>query len=161
MLEIAKILKPQGIKGEVKAMPLTNVLAVFKSLKNVYIDGQNLKIDKISLRQGFLYIKFATINSRNEAETLRNKSIKIEKEILQKFKEEDEFLIEDLIGMTIFNEKGEFVGQVVEVINYGSADIFIIEKEGRQMQVPFVEGVFVKEGDSLVANSQKLAEVMI
>ena len=70
-------------------------------------------------------------------------------------------MIEDLIGMTIFNEKGEFVGQVVEVINYGSADIFIIEKEGRQMQVPFVEGVFVKEGDSLVANSQKLAEVMI
>lgn len=29
------------------------------------------------------------------------------------------------------------------------------------MQVPFVEGVFEKEGDSLIANSEKLKEVMI
>ena len=33
MIDVAEILKPQGIKGEVKAKPLTNVLAVFENLK--------------------------------------------------------------------------------------------------------------------------------
>ena len=161
MLEIAKILKPQGIKGEVKALPLTNVLAVFKSIKNAFVGGKDMAIEKISMRQGFLYIKFKDINTRNDAEFLRNQSIKISKDILENFKEEDEFLIDDLIGMVIYDEKGALVGQIVEVINYGSSDIFIMEKEGRQMQVPFVEGVFKKEGDSLIANSEKLKEVMI
>lgn len=161
MLEIAKILKPQGIKGEVKALPLTNVLAVFKSIKNASVGGKDMAIEKISMRQGFLYIKFKDINTRNDAELLRNQSIKISKDILENFKEEDEFLIDDLIGMVIYDEKGALVGQIVEVINYGSSDIFIMEKEGRQMQVPFVEGVFEKEGDSLIANSEKLKEVMI
>ncbi len=161
MLEIAKILKPQGIKGEVKAMPLTDVLAVFKSIENVFVKGKIMAIERISIRQGFLYIKFKDINTRNEAELLRNQSIKIDKEILENCKEEDEFLVDDLIGMIIYDEKGCLVGQIVEVINYGSSDIFIIEKEGRQIQVPFVEGVFEKEGESLVANSEKLKEVMI
>lgn len=161
MLEIAKILKPQGIKGEVKAMPLTDVLAVFKSIENVFVKGKIMAIERISIRQGFLYIKFKDINTRNEAELLRNQSIKIDKEILENCKEEDEFLVDDLIGMIIYDEKGCLVGQIVEVINYGSSDIFIIEKEGREIQVPFVEGVFEKEGESLVANSEKLKEVMI
>lgn len=161
MLEIAKILKPQGIKGEVKAMPLTDVLAVFKSIENVFVNGKIMAIERISVRQGFLYIKFKDINTRNEAELLRNQIIKIDKEILENCKEEDEFLVDDLIGMIICDEKGCLVGQIVEVINYGSSDIFIIEKEGRQIQVPFVEGVFEKEGESLVANSEKLKEVMI
>ncbi len=161
MLEIAKILKPQGIKGEVKALPLTNVLAVFKSIRNAFVGEKDMAIEKISMRQGFLYIKFKDINTRNDAELLRNQSIKISKDILENFKEEDEFLIDDLIGMVIYDEKGALVGQIVEVINYGSSDIFIMEKEGRQMQVPFVEGVFEKEGDSLIANSEKLKEVMI
>lgn len=155
MLEIAKILKPQGIKGEVKALPLTNVLAVFKSIKNAFVGGKDMVIEKISMRQGFLYIKFKDINTRNDAELLRNQSIKISKDILENFKEEDEFLIDDLIGMVIYDEKGALVGQIVEVINYGSSDIFIIEKEGRQMQVPFVEGVFEKEGDSFNCKQRK------
>ena len=47
MLEIAKILKPQGIKGEVKAMPLTNVLAVFKLM------DRTLKLTRSLFAKGF------------------------------------------------------------------------------------------------------------
>ena len=118
MLEIAKILKPQGIKGEVKALPLTNVLAVFKSLKNVFVQSKEMTIEKISMRQGFLYIKFSEINSRNDAELLRNLKLYVSKDYLQNFKQEDEFFIDDLIGMVIYDENNILVGQIVDVINY-------------------------------------------
>ena len=161
MIEIARILKPQGIKGEIKAQPFTNVLAVFKSLKNVVVGEKNMEIDNISLRQGFLYIKFKGVNTRNDAEALRNKSIKIDKSLLEESKNEDEFLIDDLIGMVVYDNKGALVGQILDVINYGSCDIFVMEKEGRRVEVPYVEDVFYRQGDSLVADSEKIKEVLI
>ena len=161
MIEIAKILKPQGIKGEVKALPLTNVLAVFDNIETCLVGNKTMKIEKIALRQGFLYIKFEGVNTRNDAEFYRNKDISVEKELLEEFKDEDDFLIDDLVGMVIYDDSGELVGQIVDIVNYGACDIFVIEKEGREHEVPYVEDVFYREGDLLKARKDKLEEVMI
>lgn len=161
MIEIAKILKPQGIKGEVKALPLTNVLAVFNNMKSCLVGDKMMQIEKLSIRQGYLYIKFAEVSTRNDAELYRNKSIKVEKELLETLKDEDEFLIDDLVGMVVYNDEGEVVGQIVDVVNYGACDIFVIEKDGREVEVPYVDDVFYKDGDLLKAKKSKLAEVMI
>lgn len=161
MIEIAKILKPQGIKGEVKAMPLTNVLAVFNLIKNCVVGEKNMTIEHISVRQGYVYIKFDEIKTRNDAENYRNQVIKIPKEILESAKAEDDFLIDDLIGMILYDEKDEIVGQIIDVINYGACDIFIIEKEGREYQVPYVDDVFKKQNNRLIVDSEKIKEVML
>ena len=161
MIEIAKILKPQGIKGEVKAMPLTNVLAVFNLLKSCVVGQKTMNVEHISIRQGYVYIKFDEIKTRNDAENYRNQTIKVEKELLESAKDSEDFLIDDLIGMVLHDEKGEIVGQIIDVINYGSSDIFIIEKDGRSYQVPYVEDVFKRENGHLVVDSEKIKEVMV
>ncbi len=161
MLEIAKILKPQGIKGEVKALPLTNVLAVFNSIKSCVVGNIVLNIENVSLRQGYAYIKFKEISTRNEAEKLRNYILKVEKDVLEEIKEENEFLVDDLIGMILYDDKKNLIGQIVDIMNYGACDIFIIEKDGRKYQVPYVDDVFRKEGNILVVDSEKIKEVMI
>lgn len=161
MLEIAKILKPQGIKGEVKAEPLTNVVEVFSSLKECLVGNRTMQIERSSFRQGFLYIKFKEINSRNDAELERGKVIKIERSLLEKEKEADEFFVDELIGMIIYDDKGELVGQIINILNYGATDIIVLEKENRRMEAPFIHEVFYREGDVLVANHEKLLEVLI
>ena len=161
MLEIAKILKPQGIKGEVKAQPLTNVVEIFSSLKNCLVGNRTMHIEHISFRQGFLYIKFKELSTRNDAELERGKIIKIEKSLLEQEKGEDEFFVEELIGMVVYDNRGELVGQILSVMNYGASDILIFEKEGRQMEAPFIKEVFYREGDALVADHDKLLEVLI
>lgn len=160
-IEIAKILKPQGIRGEVKALPLTNLLAVFKNLNSCFVGEREYQISHIALRQGFLYLSFKGLTTRNEAETLRDKFIYIEKEELEKQKADDEFLIDELIGMLLYNEKGEFVGQILDVVNYGACDVFVIEKEGRKMEVPYVDEVFSAQNGTLVVNQQKFDEVCV
>lgn len=161
MIEIAKILKPQGIKGEVKAQPLTNLLAVFNNIKSCFVGTNVLSIEKVSIRQGFLYIKFKEITTRNLAENLRNLSIKIEKTLLDEAKSEEDFLIEDLIGMLLYDFDGNYVGQIVDVESYGSVDNLIIEKDGRQIQAPFIESVFIKDGDRLKVDKNRFDEVAI
>ena len=161
MIEIAKILKPQGIKGEVKAQPLTNLLAVFNNIKSCFVGTNVLSIEKVSIRQGFLYIKFKEITTRNLAENLRNLSIKIEKTLLDEAKSEEDFLIEDLMGMLLYDFDGNYVGQIVDVESYGSVDNLIIEKDGRQIQAPFIESVFIKDGDRLKVDKNRFDEVAI
>ena len=161
MIEIAQILKPQGIKGEVKALPLTNVLAVFNSLKNCEIDGKDMQIEHISIRQGYLYIKFAEIKTRNDAENYRNKILKIEKRLVEEAKNEDEILVDDLIGYILRDEKGNIVGQIVDVLNYGATDIFVVEIEGRQVEIPYIDDVFKTLDGKLFVDSEKLKEVML
>ena len=161
MIDVAKIVKPQGIKGEVKAQPLTNVLAVFENLKKINVEGEEKKIQKISLRQGFLYIKFEGINDRNAAENLRNKSLFLPKETLVSCLEEDELLVDDIVGAILYDTDGNLVGQVVDVENYGATFNFIIQKDGRTIQTPFVIGLFEKDGNALKVNRKKFDEVSI
>ena len=161
MIEIATIVKPQGIKGEIKAVPSTNVVEVFDVIKECLVGGKVMHVKNLSFRQGFLYIKFAEINSRNEAENYRNLTINIDKQLLQDSKGEEEFLIDDLIGLVLYDDKGEMVGQIVNVLNYGASDIFVIEKDGRTYDIPYVDDVFKVENGTLVVDSEKLLEVMI
>ena len=161
MLEIAKILKPQGIKGEVKTEPLTNVVEIFSSIKECLVGNRTMHIEHSSFRQGFLYIKFEEIKTRNDAELERGKSIKIAKELLVQEKGDDEFFVDELVGMVVYDDIGQLVGQIVSVMNYGATDILVFEKENRQMEAPFIKEVFYKEGDRLVANHEKLEEVLI
>ena len=161
MIEIAKILKPQGIKGEIKALPLTDVVELFDVLKECLVGNKTMRVERISFRQGFLYIKFDEIKTRNDAELYRNYSIKVEKKLLLSVKQDDALLVEDVIGMLLYDDKGNFVGQVMDIINYGATDIFVIEKEDRQYQVPFVDEVFMFDGEKYIVNSEKLEEVMV
>lgn len=161
MIEIAQILKPQGIKGEVKALPLTDVLAVFNSLKSCQIDGKDIKIERIIIRQGYLYIKFDGVNTRNDAENYRNRILKIEKKILEDAKDEGDFLVDDLIGFVLRDESGEVIGQIVDIVNYGATDIFVIEKDGRQIEAPYIKEVFKTIEGRLVVDSEKLKEVSL
>lgn len=161
MIEIATIVKPQGIKGEVKAVPSTNVVEVFDVIKECLVGGKMMHVNRLSFRQGFLYIKFDEINTRNDAENYRNLTIKIDKKLLEEAKNEEDFLIDDLIGLVLYDDKGEMVGQIVSVQNFGASDIFVIEKEGRTYEIPFVGDVFKVENDTLIVDSEKLLEVMI
>ena len=67
-LIIAKISKPQGIRGEVKCQVLTDVLAVFcGEVKDFYVGNKLMQAEKVAYRQGSLYIKFSGIDTRNDA----------------------------------------------------------------------------------------------
>lgn len=161
LIEVAKIVKPQGIRGEVKAQISTNVNAVFNGLEEAYVEGKKFEISSISLRQGFLYVKFEGIDDRNMAETLRGKRIMLDKDLIKNALEEDELLVDDLIGMVLYDKEGNLVGQIVDVENYGATFNFIIDCNGRTVQTPFVDGVFDRDGDTLVVNKDKFDEVSV
>ncbi len=139
---VAKIVKPQGIKGEVKCQVFTDVLSVFeKDIPSLQIGKRNLKIKKMIYRVGFLFVKFEGVDTRDDAEGLRNEEIYLDKSFLQECID-DEILIDDLIGVMLFDENQNQIGQIVDVENYGASDIITILEDNHEFQVPFTNAIF-------------------
>ncbi len=155
---IAKISKPQGIKGELKCQLFTDILAVFNGeISDFYVSNKLMKAEKVSVRQGSLYIKFEDINTRAEAEGFRNKEIALPKEVLKQYLE-DEILVDDLIGMILCDETGNVIGQIVDFENYGASDILTVLENGHEYQIPFVTSIFKQQGQSVVADRKAYNE---
>lgn len=58
--------------------------------------------------------------------------------------EEDEFYVEQLIGMSVFNENNEFLGKINDVINIPSNDILEIVNDLQKILIPFVDEYIVE-----------------
>ena len=125
------------------------------------LKGRSLKFQTFLFDKVFLYVKFEGIDDRNMAETLRGKRIMLDKDLIKNALEEDELLVDDLIGMVLYDKEGNLVGQIVDVENYGATFNFIIDCNGRTVQTPFVDGVFDRDRDTLVVNKDKFDEVSV
>ena len=76
---VGKIIKPQGIKGEVKILPAVDIPAIFNGKHPLFVEKVEMKIEHASFRLGYGYVKFAEIADRNAAEKFRSKSVFVTK----------------------------------------------------------------------------------
>lgn len=147
---VGKIIKPQGIKGEVKILPLIDIPAIFNGKHKLYIEKRESVHKTATFRLGYAYVMFEEIKDRNMAENYRNKKVYISREDFDLLAVDD-FLIEDLIGTIIYDENNELVGQIMDVINYGFDDILVIKEQGHIYEVPFRKAIFKTHDKNIYA----------
>ena len=143
MYLIGYILKPQGIKGEVKVEPVSPYPERYKKLNSVYIQianqNQSYPIENVRIADRFVYIKFAGINSRDEAEFLRDAEILIEGEDLIQ-PSENEYFVHDLIGCCVRTDDNEELGKIIDVVQMSSNDIYVVKNHsGKEVLIPAVK----------------------
>ena len=162
-LIIAEVLKPQGIRGEIKVKTFTDAPENVKAFKTVYIDGNPYKI--LSFRQGSdgaAYLGLRGVPDRNAAELLRGKTIEGERDdgpIL----DEGQYYIVDILGLLCETEEGEVLGTVTDISNF-SSDIYTIEKAGKKILFPAVKGVIKRvdlENKKLVVDKKVFDEIAV
>ncbi len=161
-LTVAKIVKPQGIRGEVKALALTDSAEQLAAFGRVYIGGEPYKVLKLSPRpDGSAYIALSGIADRNAAELLRGKEICVLREDAPELPE-GRYYIADLLGCAVVGEKGEAIGRVTE-ITPAHTDVYELEKEGGgKLVFPAADGVITDvniEQGVITVNKKRLAEV--
>lgn len=160
---IGEVLKPQGIRGELKIKTFTDFPEDVKAFKTVYIDDTPYKI--LSFRvgtDGAAYMGLRGIPDRNAAELFRGKKVEGEREDAPPL-EEGQYYIVDIIGLSCETEEGEFLGVVKDVTNL-SSDVYTLEKNGKNILFPAVKGVVVKVDlteKKLVVNKTIFEEVAV
>ena len=161
-IQIAKILRPHGVKGAVKVSASLSDIP-FSIFKKVYLGKDRIpsKIIKIMPLNGFYSVMLDTIKSCDEAEKYRNQPIYIEREEYSVF--DDVVLTSDYIGVEVKTKDGEYIGVVVDVDNYGSADILSINCNGTTYMVPNIEDTlqFDKINKVFIIDKQRFMEIRV
>ncbi|MDT8445549.1 MAG: ribosome maturation factor RimM [bacterium] len=122
MTQIGEIWGTHGIKGELKANPLTDDLELFEGLEQVWLwngrdqsEAFEAQVEQIRPVKGHWLFRFLEIHDLNQAEGYKGMGIWVPDDWLKPL-EEDEFFVHDLIGTQAFNLEGEELGEVVDFI---------------------------------------------
>ncbi|MCH5157564.1 MAG: 16S rRNA processing protein RimM [Clostridiales bacterium] len=164
-MDIGEVLKPQGIRGEIKVRPLTDDSSRFRMLKTVYVDGSTRKIESVRISDGAVYVKLMGINDRNEAEKLRGKLISIERSFAVPLSD-GEFYVADLVGAKIVSRldgKEETLGTITRIESFGAADVFTVDGD-KKFTFAFVKALNAEfDGDKkiLFVDGKRLQEVAV
>ena len=159
---IAQVLKPQGVRGEVKVKPLLDDIADIKRIPRVTIAGKEYKVLSARCDASFAYLGLAGVADRDAAELLRGKEVEAAREDVPAPAEGRAFIV-DVIGCTVCTEEGEPLGKVTNVLP-ARTDIFVMEREGREWMFPAADGVIVEidvERGAVTVGKKRFAEVAV
>lgn len=144
MLLVAKLLKPHGIKGEIKVEYYLDDFNSFLQLQTVNIDGTDYTVEKIknSSSKPYAIIKLKGIVDMNAAESLRNKKVFCSRENMPE-PHKGHHYIDDLIGCKVVCD-GEELGILKDVLQNGCADVYVIVGKNTEIMFPYVGDVINK-----------------
>lgn len=161
ILKVGLIVKPQGVRGELKVQPLTDDINRFKKLKDVLIDGNTYRVLKATIGGGTVFLAISGINDRDVAETFRGKFICVDRQNAIELKEGNYF-ISDIIGCALLTDSGKNIGVVTDVTS-ARTDIFTVKtQEDRVMRFPFLKDLLVSvdlEEKIVTVKEKRLNEV--
>jgi 16S rRNA processing protein RimM len=161
LIRIGLIVKPQGIRGEVKVQPLTDDINRYKNLKEVIIDDKNYRVTSAIIGGGTVFLSLFGVSDRNVAETFRGKYIYVTRENAIPL-EEGRYFIFDIIGCSVITDSGEEIGQVSDVFS-SRTDVFTVKCiDGRILRFPFLKDLVMSvdvEDKKIIVNGKRLLEV--
>ena len=161
-LKIGLVAKPQGIKGELKVIPLTDDVMRFKQLKSVLIDGVTYKVLSARPSIDSVFVLLEGISDRNVAETFRNKFLCVKKQDAVTLPKGSYFIV-DIENSKLFDENG-LIGTVREVTS-AKTDYFTVDTiDNRVLRFPFLKDLIVKidtENKEIFVKGERLKEISV
>ena len=159
-LTIATVLKPQGIRGEIKVKTLTDSAEDIRAFARVFIDGVEYKVLAVRPAGDCAYITLRGIADRNAAELLRGKSVVALREDAPELPEDTYYLV-DVLGCEVVTEKGKSLGVVTD-ITPAKTDIYVAEREGKRVTFVAARGVITDidvQAKKMTVNKKRFDEV--
>lgn len=160
-LKIGLIVKPQGIKGELKVQPLTDDINRFRKLKEVIIDDKTYKVLNTVIGGNVVFISISGVADRNVAESFRGKFLRVTRENAIPL-EEGRYFVVDIIGCEVVTDKGQEVGKVIEVTS-ARTDVFTLTcPNGKIMRFPFLNDLVLSvdvQNKKITVSEKRLEEV--
>lgn len=146
-VSVGKIVNFHGIKGEAKVGCSRGQQDFFMALDTVYLkDGETytpLSIVYAKPQKNLMIVKFEGIDSINELLQYKGSLLFVDENVIRETLDEDEFLIDELVGLSVFdNNTGDKLGFVVGVSNNGASDFISIKTNSKKVcLIPFVKAI--------------------
>ncbi len=148
LIYIAKIISTHGIKGEFKIFTFLDKPTSIVNYKKLFDENGDeiYAINKARIHKKNIVIgSILNISTKASAANLLGRKIYISKEELNKTKE-NEYYYNELIKLKVEDEDGNFIGEIINVYNFGAGNVIEIKKHSNSetFMLPFDKSFFPK-----------------
>ncbi|MBI2372126.1 MAG: 16S rRNA processing protein RimM [Deltaproteobacteria bacterium] len=149
LVPLGKILKAQGLRGEVKLKPYSDSLGVLRAQSAVWLrfpSGRLVTQELAACRphQAWAVLRFKGVETRDEAERFREAEVCVDEALLPAPDlAEEEYYWFQIIGLSVVTEGGVRLGTVREILRTGGHDVYVVEG-AREYLIPATEEVVRK-----------------
>lgn len=133
-LVVGEILRPHGVRGELRMRVLTEQPARLPQLDHVYLADapddaapEKRALNGVRFNKSLALLSFAGCRNRNDAELLRGKVVMISIDQAAPL-EDGQYYLFELIGLRVIANQIE-IGRISEVLQTGANDVYIVESE--------------------------------
>ncbi len=133
---IGRIVKPHGIRGEVVVESLSDVEGRFDPGTTVTVGTTDRTIASSRPHAGRLLVAFEGIGDRTAAEHLRGQQVHGPDVELD---DEERYYAHELVGMDVVTADGDWLGEVVEVLDLPSVagyELLEVDRDGQRWLLP-------------------------
>lgn len=142
-LVIGRVERPHGVRGEMRVTPYTDQPERFTWLETVYV-GENeyrpVAVEAARFHQGIVLLKLAGYDDRNAAESLRQEWLHVPEEEGIPL-EEGEYYLYQLIGLQVYSDEEEHLGELTEVLETKANLVYVIHGLRGEILLPETEEV--------------------
>jgi 16S rRNA processing protein RimM len=143
---VGRIGRPHGIGGEVSVAVLTDSPEARFVVGTDLVTEQDGRRDSLHLAsvrpdRDRLLVTFDGVTDRDQARQLAGVLLLAEVDPHEPTDDPDEFHDHQLIGLSAHHVDGGVLGTVTDVLHMPLQDVLVLDHEGREVLVPFVQAV--------------------
>jgi 16S rRNA processing protein RimM len=148
---VGRVVKPQGRRGEVAVLPLSDRPDRFPNLRRAFVEApggeaRELRVVRAWPHKGRFVLEIEGVSTIEDAEKLRGLELRIAEEELAALPE-GSFYHHQLKGLRVEDEAGAEIGVVDEVMETGAETrVLVVRGAEGETLLPFAAG-FVKAVD--------------
>ena len=147
-IPLGEILKPHGIKGELKILFYNEESKSLQKDQKVFLESpqKNIieyKIEKIFYSFRKNRIKFFDINTIDEADDLRGYIVNVDRSDLPKIND-SEYYLSDLVGYCLIDKSNNNYGKVIEVLALPANSVLNVSKDDKEYLIPLIDDVVLE-----------------
>lgn len=147
MIEVGRIAAAHGVRGALRLSIGAGTEEVFVPGRTVFLgspkeNGQAFAVKSVSRHNKGLLVYLEGIATRDEAEELAGRLVRVERDCLPGL-EKGEYYWFEIIGLEVFTKDGGRLGIVTEIIETGANDVYVVSDEETKAEilVPALEWV--------------------
>ncbi len=141
-LAVGRVVRPHGLRGELLMQVLTDFPDRLQSVDTVFL-GETHRPHKVesARRHGQdMLLNLAEIDGREAAEAVRGQWVSIQLADAADLPP-GRYYYYQIEGLNVFTEEGEALGRVVEILETGANDVYVVRSDEREILLPAIDTV--------------------
>jgi len=144
-LVVGRVLRPHGVRGELLLEALTDSPGPLNGVDTVYLGdaAAPYPLAGAHLHRGRLLIRLQDCADRDAAEAFRGQLVQIRIGDAAP-PPPGSYYYHQIVGLAVVTEEGEALGEVTEILETGSNDVYVVSGPSGEILLPALTSVILK-----------------